>query len=154
TMFDFDPGEQGEALIKELRRLQLKPLAIILTHAHFDHIGAVDVVRDAFNIPVRVEEKLESIEKLKSLKLTSSFNPQAPSVELQEIATIEEVSKQSEITRYNQEEALSMAVTKKQDANTVEIANRVIEVLDSYDNRLEYAVGFDSADGIEKSVET
>lgn len=106
------------------------------------------------NIPVRVEEKLESIEKLKSLKLTSSFNPQAPPVELQEIATIEEVSKQSEITRYNQEEALSMAVTKKQDANTVEIANRVIEVLDSYDDRLEYAVGFDSADGIEKSVET
>jgi glyoxylase-like metal-dependent hydrolase (beta-lactamase superfamily II) len=41
----FDPGEQGEALIKELRRLQVKPLAIILTHAHFDHIGAVDVVR-------------------------------------------------------------------------------------------------------------
>ena len=31
---------------------------------------------------------------------------------------------------------------------------RVIEVLDSYDDRLEYAVGFDSADGIEKSVET
>ena len=106
------------------------------------------------NIPVRVEEKLESIEKLKSLKLSSSFNPQAPPVELQDVATIEEVAKQSEITRYNQEEALSMAVTKKQDANTVEIANRVIKVLDSYDNRLEYAVGFDSADGIEKSVET
>lgn len=106
------------------------------------------------NIPVRVEEKLESIDKLKSLKLTSTFNPQAPPVELQSIATIEEVSKLSEITRYNQEDALSMAVTKKQDANTVEIANRVIEVLDSYDDRLEYAVGFDSADGIEKSVET
>ncbi len=106
------------------------------------------------NIPVRVEEKLESIEKLKSLRLTSSFNSQAPPVELQDIATIEEVSKQSEITRYNQEDALSMAVTKKQDANTVEVANRVIEVLDQYDDRLKYAVGFDSADGIEKSVET
>ena len=106
------------------------------------------------NIPVRVEEKLESIEKLQSLRLTSSFNPEAPPVELQDIATIEEVSKQSEITRYNQEEALSMAVTKKHDANTVEVANRVIEVLDQYDDRLEYAVGFDSAEGIEKSVET
>lgn len=106
------------------------------------------------NIPVRVEEKLESIEKLKSLKLTSSFNSQAPPVELKDIATIEEVSKQSEITRYNQENALSMAVTKKQDANTVEVANRVINVLKSYDDRLDYAVGFDSAAGIEKSVET
>lgn len=106
------------------------------------------------NIPVRVEEKLETIEKLQSLRLRSSFNSQAPPVELQDIATIEEVSKQSEITRYNQEDALSMAVTKKQDANTVEVANRVIEVLDQYDDRLKYAVGFDSADGIEKSVET
>ncbi|MGE6488434.1 MBL fold metallo-hydrolase [Paenisporosarcina sp. NPDC076898] len=52
----FDPGEQGEALIKELRRLQVKPLAIILTHAHFDHIGAVDVVRDAFNIQVYIHQ--------------------------------------------------------------------------------------------------
>ncbi|HLG27014.1 MAG TPA: efflux RND transporter permease subunit, partial [Paenisporosarcina sp.] len=106
------------------------------------------------NIPVRVEEKLESIEKLQSIRLTSSFNSQAPPVELQDIATIEEVSKQSEITRYNQEDALSMAVTKKQDANTVEVANRVIEVLDQYDDHLKYAVGFDSAAGIEKSVET
>ena len=50
----FDPGEQGEAFIKEIRRLNLKPLAILLTHAHFDHIGAVDVVRESFNIPVYI----------------------------------------------------------------------------------------------------
>ncbi len=106
------------------------------------------------NIPVRVEEKLESIEKLNTLKLSSSFNPQLPPVELQDIATIEEVSEQREITRYNQKDSLSMAVTKKQDANTVEVANRVINVLDKYDQELEYAVGFDSAEGIEKSVET
>ena len=106
------------------------------------------------NIPVRVEEKLETLEKLKSLKLTSSMNQEASPVELQEIATIEEVEKQSEITRYNQEESLSMAVTKKQDANTVEVANQVLSILDKYDSQLEYAVGFDSADGIEKSVET
>ncbi|MDX1770037.1 MAG: efflux RND transporter permease subunit [Planococcaceae bacterium] len=106
------------------------------------------------NIPVRVEEKLDTIDKLKSLQLSSSFMTQENKVVLQEIATIEEVSTQSEITRYNQEESLSMAVTKKQDANTVEVAKRVIDVLDKYEDRLEYAVGFDSADGIEKSVET
>lgn len=47
-----DPGEQGIALSKELKKLRLKPLAILLTHAHFDHIGAVDVIRDEFNIQV------------------------------------------------------------------------------------------------------
>ncbi|MDV6377900.1 MBL fold metallo-hydrolase [Sporosarcina sp. GW1-11] len=48
----FDPGSDGEALLAELRKLSLKPLAILLTHAHFDHIGAVDTVREAYNIPV------------------------------------------------------------------------------------------------------
>lgn len=52
----FDPGEQGEMFVKELRRLNLKPLAIILTHAHFDHIGAVDFVRESFSIPVYIHQ--------------------------------------------------------------------------------------------------
>lgn len=49
-----DPGGEGEKLVSELHRLNLKPLAILLTHAHFDHIGAVDDVRDAFQIPVYI----------------------------------------------------------------------------------------------------
>lgn len=53
----FDPGSEGERLIKELETLAVKPLAILLTHAHFDHIGAVDDVRNAFNIPVYIHEK-------------------------------------------------------------------------------------------------
>lgn len=55
-----DPGEQGETLLKEIRRLQLKPLAILLTHAHFDHIGAVDVVREFFKIPVYIHQAEKS----------------------------------------------------------------------------------------------
>lgn len=50
----FDPGGNGEQLIKELNRLHLKPIAILLTHAHFDHIGAVDDVREAYRIPVYI----------------------------------------------------------------------------------------------------
>ena len=52
----FDPGEQGAALIGDLHKNGLKPLAIFLTHAHFDHIGAVDMLRDAFDIPVYIHE--------------------------------------------------------------------------------------------------
>lgn len=50
----FDPGGDAEKLISELKRLNLKPVAILLTHAHFDHIGAVDPVRDAFKVPVYI----------------------------------------------------------------------------------------------------
>lgn len=55
-----DPGDQGAALIKEIRKQGLQPLAILLTHTHFDHIGAVDEVRDAFTIPVYVHKKEQS----------------------------------------------------------------------------------------------
>ncbi|WP_099301274.1 MBL fold metallo-hydrolase [Bacillus sp. Marseille-P3800] len=48
----FDPGGDAEAFIHWINNEQLNPLAILLTHAHFDHIGAVDEVRNAFDIPV------------------------------------------------------------------------------------------------------
>ncbi|WP_421379812.1 MBL fold metallo-hydrolase [Bacillus salacetis] len=53
----FDPGEEAGKLINWLNNNQLKPLGILLTHAHFDHIGAVDKVREAFDIPLYVHEK-------------------------------------------------------------------------------------------------
>lgn len=48
----FDPGDDGEFLLSELRKRSLKPVAILLTHAHFDHIGAVETIRQAYDIPV------------------------------------------------------------------------------------------------------
>lgn len=53
----FDPGEEGAKLVKEIRAKNLKPLAILLTHAHFDHIGAVDALREVFELPVYIHEK-------------------------------------------------------------------------------------------------
>ncbi|MBM7840333.1 glyoxylase-like metal-dependent hydrolase (beta-lactamase superfamily II) [Alkalihalobacillus xiaoxiensis] len=53
----FDPGAEGQALVQWLNKETLKPIAILLTHAHFDHIGAVDEVRDAFHCPVYLHEK-------------------------------------------------------------------------------------------------
>lgn len=53
----FDPGEEADRIIKAIRSNNLKPLAIFLTHAHFDHIGAVDAVRKAFNGPLWIHEK-------------------------------------------------------------------------------------------------
>ncbi|MGM0844262.1 MAG: MBL fold metallo-hydrolase [Bacillota bacterium] len=53
----FDPGEEAGKLINWLKANQLKPLAILLTHAHFDHIGAVDQVREKFEIPLYLHKK-------------------------------------------------------------------------------------------------
>lgn len=51
-----DPGAEGEKLLTYLDENELKPQAILLTHAHFDHIGAVDEVRHVYNIPVYVHK--------------------------------------------------------------------------------------------------
>ncbi len=53
----FDPGEEASKIIKVIRSNSLKPKAIFLTHAHFDHIGAVDELRELFNLPLYVHEK-------------------------------------------------------------------------------------------------
>ncbi|MFD2446050.1 MBL fold metallo-hydrolase [Bacillus sp. CGMCC 1.16607] len=57
TCLIVDPGEEGSKLHQWLKEKKLSPQAILLTHAHFDHIGAVDYIRDAFQIPVYIHAK-------------------------------------------------------------------------------------------------
>lgn len=52
-----DPGSEGGRLNNIIKNQSLKPLAILLTHAHFDHIGAVDDVRDKWDIPVYIHQR-------------------------------------------------------------------------------------------------
>lgn len=49
-----DPGSEGKRLVKNLEKKELRPIAILLTHAHFDHIGAVDDVREKWDCPVYI----------------------------------------------------------------------------------------------------
>ena len=44
-----DPGDESE---KIQRNITTRPLAILLTHHHFDHIGAVDSLEHLYNIPI------------------------------------------------------------------------------------------------------
>jgi glyoxylase-like metal-dependent hydrolase (beta-lactamase superfamily II) len=47
-----DPGEEPERLLEALRVLELKIEAILITHCHFDHIGAVAPLAKATEAPV------------------------------------------------------------------------------------------------------
>lgn len=49
-----DPGAEGDRLIKEIERIGKTPQAILLTHTHYDHIGAVEQIRTKYGIPVYV----------------------------------------------------------------------------------------------------
>ncbi len=50
--FIIDPGAQAEKLLGMIREKGWIIEKILLTHGHFDHIGAVNEIRSALNIPV------------------------------------------------------------------------------------------------------
>ncbi|MGP4061718.1 MBL fold metallo-hydrolase [Halobacillus sp. H74] len=52
-----DPGGDFEKLESYLKERELNVVAVLLTHAHFDHIGAVEDVRNAYDAPVYIHEK-------------------------------------------------------------------------------------------------
>ena len=49
-----DPGDEGHKILKRLEELKLKCTAIILTHGHVDHIGALKEVHSATGASVMI----------------------------------------------------------------------------------------------------
>lgn len=49
--FIIDPGDDGDYIIRKIHDLDLKPQAILATHAHFDHILAATELKLALKIP-------------------------------------------------------------------------------------------------------
>ncbi|BCA85661.1 hydroxyacylglutathione hydrolase [Enterococcus saigonensis] len=54
SLLIIDPGADGPIIKQEITKLKAKPLAILLTHTHYDHIGAVDELRNYYDIPLYV----------------------------------------------------------------------------------------------------
>ena len=54
-----DPGSEPERIIKTVEELDAKPIAILITHGHGDHVGAAGVVSNYYNIPIMSHEKTE-----------------------------------------------------------------------------------------------
>ena len=62
TCVIIDPGDQPDKIFSKLDTLGLKPEAILLTHGHFDHIGAVNAVRKKYSdIPVYAYKEEKAI---------------------------------------------------------------------------------------------
>ena len=57
--FIVDPGDDELKISVNVSRLEMIPKAILLTHGHFDHIGAVNQLKERYNIPVIVGAKEE-----------------------------------------------------------------------------------------------
>ena len=51
-----DPGDEADRIIEELERMDARPVALLHTHAHFDHIGASSEVSQATRAALRIHE--------------------------------------------------------------------------------------------------
>lgn len=69
-----DPGANKDYILTRLKELSLIPEAILLTHGHFDHIGAVEDIKRAFpGIKVYAGEEERQVLEQPEINLTAGF---------------------------------------------------------------------------------
>lgn len=89
--FIVDPGANGKKIVNYLEDNELTLDAVLLTHGHFDHIGAVDYLYQHYQCPIYIHK--EDLEMLKDPRLNLSiyetpFTVKAPVKTCQEKMTI------------------------------------------------------------------
>jgi len=81
--FIIDPGSNAEKIIDFIKLKDLKVLAILNTHGHYDHIGAVKELKDKFKIPFFLCR--EDLQLLKHANLYFMFFKGAKFIQIPEV---------------------------------------------------------------------
>lgn len=68
-----DPGDYADKIKDYIAKEAVKPVAILLTHGHFDHMMAADALRKEYEIPVYACEKERTLLNDASLNLARGF---------------------------------------------------------------------------------
>ena len=66
-----DPGASAKQLAEKVKEQGLKPVAILLTHGHFDHSLAAEAIRDRYQSPIYASQKEEKTLQDPKINLTA-----------------------------------------------------------------------------------
>lgn len=69
-----DPGDRAKEIIAQLEKLDLVPCAILLTHGHFDHILAVNELKEKYDILVYSHKAELEVLEASNINLSGKYN--------------------------------------------------------------------------------
>ena len=69
----FDPADESARIEEKINRMGGKPVAILLTHGHFDHIMAVKKVKEKYQIPVYACRQEEAMLAEPTINMTAVY---------------------------------------------------------------------------------
>lgn len=55
-----DPGSEAKRILNVLEEYKFKPIKIILTHGHSDHIGAINGILEKYDLPIYIHKADEA----------------------------------------------------------------------------------------------
>ena len=72
-MLIIDRGDNAGKIEQKILEMQGKPMAILLTHGHFDHILAAEEIRKKYNIPIYACRQEEEMLREPSINMTVHY---------------------------------------------------------------------------------
>ena len=77
-----DPGDDTDEILAILRRHQLQLKAIVITHAHIDHIGGAQKLKQATGAPVYMNRNDEELQRMLDIQAAWLGMPEPERVEI------------------------------------------------------------------------
>jgi HAE1 family hydrophobic/amphiphilic exporter-1 len=119
------------------------------------------ITEDGSTLSIQSGQRLASVDDIGALPLTGARNAlgQPEAATIADVATVELTeSPRTSISRVNGKEALTVAITKTQEANTVDVSKTVRDALPGIESKvggnLTFTVVFDQAPFIQQSIDS